>query len=390
MPRRQSSMTRLLPAGRPKAAGRSLADSLASALAEAIASGEVATGQMLPPERQLAGRHRVGRVTVRSALSRLVQRGLVDCIPGVGYVVARREAAEVDARPVGLVYGDLGGRTLAASRSVAAIEGRLAAAGRALLVGASGLTGDGEDGCIRRFRAAGAGALVVAPATSGARSAELEAWIRRGLPAVLEGHPGRWLLSDELAARCDQVDVDNRDGVRQAMDYLWSLGHRRFAFVSASPAEGSERTAAFAEFLRERGLAERPEWIQTGLGGSDAREAGREGFRRLQAAGEIPGAVVCPNDDLALGVIEAARGAGLHCPEDLSVTGFDNESVDGPAALAELTTVEFSREKLAAEIVRLLAAAAAGDERRGPERVRIPARLVVRKSCAATRVAAGA
>jgi GntR family transcriptional regulator, arabinose operon transcriptional repressor len=329
-------------------------------------------------------------VTVRSALARLVRDGLVNCVPGMGYVVSGQLAAPVEARPVGIIYADFGGRSLAASRSVGAIEAELARRGRALLVGASGLSAEGEDGCVRRFRAAGAGALVVAPATSGARSAELEKWIRRGLSVVLEGHPGRWLVPEALAARCDQVDIDNRGGVRQAMEYLWSLGHRRFAFVSASPAEGSERCAAFAEFIRERGLPKRPKWLLTGLGGADAREAGREGWRRLAAAGEPPTAVLCPNDDTALGVIEAARAAGVGCPEELSVTGFDNESVDGPAALRELTTVDFAREELARQVVRLLEAQAAGGQARRPEVVRIPAQLVVRKSCAAAAVAARA
>jgi GntR family transcriptional regulator of arabinose operon len=379
----------MLPPGRPSARGCStLAEALAADIAAAVARGAARVGELVPPERELAARHGVARATVRGALSRLVRDGLLECVPGVGYRVTGRRTRPADRRPVGLVYGDIGGRSLAASRSVAAIEAELAARGRALLVGASGLTGEGEDGCIRRFRWAGAGALVVVPATGGARSAELEAWIRRALPAVLEGHPGRWLLPDSLAARCDQVDVDNRGGLRQALEYLWGLGHRGFAFASPGPAEGSERLAAFAEFLRERGLPAGPERVLTGLAGSDARESGREGFRRLAAARRLPTAVVCPNDDIALGVIEAAREAGRRVPEDLSVVGFDNESVDGPAALAELTTVDFSRELLGQELVRLLEARFSGQRRR-PERVRLPAQLVVRRSCAAAKVAAG-
>ncbi|HOX05251.1 MAG TPA: GntR family transcriptional regulator [Planctomycetota bacterium] len=363
-------------------------ESLAASLSGAIGGGEIMPGEMLPPERALAARHRVGRVTVRTALRRLVRDGLAECVPGVGYVVSRREAVPVDARPVGLIYADLGGRTLAASRSVAAIEAELARRGRALLVGASGLTAAGEDACVRRFRAAGVGALVIAPATSGGASAELGNWIRQGLPTVLEGHPGRWLLPAALSARCDQLDTDNRGGVRQALEYLWSLGHRRVAFVSSSPAEGSERCAAFTEFLRERGLPDGPELVRAGLGGADPREAGREGWRRLAAAGEQPTAVLCPNDDTALGVVEAARSAGLRCPEELSVVGFGNESVDGPAAIRELTTVDFQRDELARQVARLLEAQQAGGRGRRPEQVRLPAQLVVRKSCAAAPAAA--
>ncbi|MCX7806344.1 MAG: LacI family transcriptional regulator [Planctomycetota bacterium] len=366
-------------------AGRaSLAEALAEEMAEAIARGKLRQGDLLPPERALAARHGISRVTVRAALSRLAVRGIIERLPAVGYAVAAPGGRLVNAGPVGLIYGDIGGRTLAASRSVGAIEAELARRGRALLVGASGLTGEGEDECIRRFRAAGARALVIAPAIYGTRPTELENWIRKGLPVVLEGHPGRWLLPETLAARCPQVDVDNRGGVRAVMEYLWGLGHRGFAFVSPSPAEGSERCAAFVEFLRERGISPRPESVLAGLPDADLRSAGREGFRRLyEADGTLPTAVVCPNDDVALGVIEAARAAGLRCPEDISVTGFGNESVDGPAALGELTTLEFSRDDLARHVVGILEIQMAGGASPRPARIRIPARLVVRRSCVA-------
>lgn len=387
MPRRAGRSRKLFPAGRPVAGSKSLAEALAGRLAAAIERGAVEVGELLPPERELAVRHRLGRVTVRTALGRLVRTGLIESRPGVGHMVVRREARAEDAGPVGLIYCDLHDLGASASKSVAAIEASLAKAGRALLISSSGLNAGREDDCIRRFRAAGASALVIVPATEGARSRELEKWIRRGRPAVLEGHPGRWLLPDELAARCDQVDVDNRGGLRLAAEHLAGLGHRRLGFISPMPASGSERHAAFKEIVNELGLEAREEWIAPGL--ESGRAGGRAAFERLAAGEELPTAVVAANDDTALGFIDAARGAGLDCPGDVSVTGFDNESAEGPGALAGLTTVDFSREELAREVVRLLTARSSGG-RRKPEKVSLPARLLVRKSCAAPKVGAGA
>jgi DNA-binding LacI/PurR family transcriptional regulator len=360
--------------------------SVAEALAAEIARGTVPTGDMLPPERELTARFHVARVTVRRALGQLVRDGLVRCSPGVGYVVTSLRPRRVDTRPVGLVYANLYRGGPGASRSVAALEARAALADRALLVGASGLAGAGEDACIRRFLAAGVGALVVVPAQHGEASHELEAWIGKGLPVVLEGHPGAWLLPARVSGRCDRVDVDNRGGIRAVMEHLLRLGHRDFAFVSVDPADYSERCAAFREFLAEHGLTARAEWVLTGLEseGRTLNDCGRAAFRTLAAGRRLPTAVVCSHDNIALGVIAAARAAGLACPADLSVTGFNNESAEGTSEITGLTTVDSSRTELADAVMRLLEAQASG-VRRKPEVVRLQAQLVVGRTCAVPR-----
>ncbi|MBX3245906.1 MAG: FadR family transcriptional regulator [Myxococcales bacterium] len=62
-------------------------DEIADALRSSLLSGEHPVGQRLPPERQLAERFGVNRVTIRSALGRLASEGLVRARQGSGYVV---------------------------------------------------------------------------------------------------------------------------------------------------------------------------------------------------------------------------------------------------------------------------------------------------------------
>jgi DNA-binding LacI/PurR family transcriptional regulator len=99
----------------------------------------------------------------------------------------------------------------------------------------------------------------------------------------------------------------------------------------------------------------------------------------LADAGSLPTAVFCTSDDVALGFIEAARAAGVSCPEDISVIGFGNESVRGAGALHELTTIDFSRELDVAQTLRMLEEQISG-QRTTPERRRVPVHLVVRSS----------
>jgi LacI family transcriptional regulator len=381
MAKRTGKPKELLPPGRPKAQGRLMLDSMAEALAAAIEAGGAKPGDLLPPERALAARHRIGRITVRAALRRLVAEGVLECCPRVGYRVHsfRRETAR--GRPVGLIRQDVSSSGRSPSKSLGAIEELLAGSGRGLLICSSRLDGRQEDDCIRRCRAAGASGLIITPATNGDASRELEAWIRSKLPVVLEGHPGRWLLPDELAERCDQVDIDNRGAVLKAVEHFRGLGHRRLGLFTSGQRPGSERAAAFEEALGAGGCSGQ-EWILTGL--TDGRSGGEEALRRMLAApeGARPTAAICSgSDEIALGLIAAARAAELRCPGDLSVIGFgDNRLVDDPAGLAELSALEFRQEDMAGTLVGLLLEQMAG-ARRAPRRERLPVELVVRASC---------
>jgi LacI family transcriptional regulator len=104
----------------------------------------------------------------------------------------------------------------------------------------------------------------------------------------------------------------------------------------------------------------------------------------LVAGGPLPDAVVCADDLIALGVTRACRAHGVAVPGRVQVTGFDNIDF---ARLGEpaLTTVDQPRDRIAAEAVRLLAAASdAGPADVTPARaaahIALAPRLVVRDS----------
>jgi LacI family transcriptional regulator len=68
-------------------------------------------------------------------------------------------------------------------------------------------------------------------------------------------------------------------------------------------------------------------------------------------AGTRPTAMIAANDVIALRFLDAARQAGVHIPEDLSLIGFDN---DPGALLAGLTTIERPTEALGEALARVL------------------------------------
>jgi len=357
--------------------GKTLTQAVVSDLMKLIGRGDVDIGELLPPERQLAATYNVSRVTIRAALKGLVRYGMLDRRPAVGYVVSKREPNNLQTAPVALIYRDFHQLGSGTSKSVPAIENELAKNGRALLIGSSGLDGEREDACIQRFRAAGVGGLVVSPATQGKHSRELETWIKEGKPVVLEGHPCSWLLPDKLAEQCDQIDIDNEVGIREAVRYLVGLGHTSFGFLLAGSGAHSERYEVFRNVMAEQGPSLQDEWIHLDLESGGA--GGATGYALLHETGHMPTAVICGDDDTASGFINAAQADGLVCPDKVSVVGFGNESSEGSKASESLTTIDYSREELAREIVRLMNKTPLNE--RHPEKIRLAPKLLVRTSC---------
>lgn len=112
-------------------------------------------------------------------------------------------------------------------------------------------------------------------------------------------------------------------GAAEAAGHLADLGHRRIALVRglASFRSSSVRGKGFLDALAERGIPMDPAYdIQGGY----TFESGVEAGHALLSLPQPPTAIFTLNDDMALGVMQAARDRGLELPRDLSVVGYDD------------------------------------------------------------------
>ncbi|MFC3998899.1 LacI family DNA-binding transcriptional regulator [Nocardiopsis sediminis] len=204
-------------------------------------------------------------------------------------------------------------------------------------------------------------------------AAEIEA-LSGGVPVV---------LVNREATGTDTVLADATDGLRQALDYLTALGHRRIAYVQGSPRSWSN--AHRVEVVRH--LADTHD-LELELLGSQAETVagGTAAAARVVASGAT--AVIAHNDLVALGVITGARTLGVRVPDDLSVVGMDDipfAAVSQPT----LTSIAVPMGRAGSLALRMLDQAMAGDGA-GPRCLRLPTQLVVRGSTrpAAARVPA--
>jgi DNA-binding LacI/PurR family transcriptional regulator len=118
------------------------------------------------------------------------------------------------------------------------------------------------------------------------------------------------------------VWLDDRKAAVEATRYLLSLGHRTVHYLAIpSSTRTSQRQAGWRQALEEAG-APAPAPVQCGW----TPRSGYQTGQRLAADPEVT-AVLCGNDDLALGVMRALHAAGLSIPGDVSVVGFDDTPV---------------------------------------------------------------
>lgn len=117
--------------------------------------------------------------------------------------------------------------------------------------------------------------------------------------------------------------TDDRHGGRLAAAHLADLGHVRLGYISgpAGFRSSHERRAGFEEGLREQGL-HLP--ATNAVEGAYTFESGSAAAQFLLMLEPRPTAIFAGNDEMAAGVLHAARAAGLTVPDDLSVVGFDD------------------------------------------------------------------
>jgi len=156
-------------------------------------------------------------------------------------------------------------------------------------------------------------------------------------------------------APADHVMVDNVEGARLATQHLLSLGRRRVAAIGrqhrASSGTAQLRLLGYQLALQQAGRPLDDDLVV--VSDSYHRADGRAAMERLLDGRELPDAVFCFNDLLALGAMRALSERGLHVPDDVAVVGFDDIE-DGRYAVPSLSTVSPNKEQIARYAVDLL------------------------------------
>jgi LacI family transcriptional regulator len=213
------------------------------------------------------------------------------------------------------------------------------------------------------------GILLVAPRSD----SPLIRWVvEQGIPAVVVGS---WL--PDLPVSC--VEVDNEGAVRDGVRYLIEQGHRRIGMVAGPLHQTSavQRERGYLRALEEAGIPFEPHWLYRG---DYTADSGRFGVLTLLQSDPNLTAVVCGNDRVAIGALQALQEQGVQVPERVSILGFD-DLLEGTLTTPRLTTIHHPRHEIGYMAAQLLLERL--NQPDAPvERKMVPAYLVVRESVA--------
>lgn len=179
------------------------------------------------------------------------------------------------------------------------------------------------------------------------------------------------------------VMLDNAGAVRRGVDHLVAHGHRRIAALGSYHREFNpdERVQTIPKALAEHGIDLPDAYVHAV---PPTREAAYALTHELLELPEPPTALFAPTGSMATGAYRALRELGLSVPADISLLAFDDYPWMG-LVQPGIDTLAQPVDALARESVRVLFDRIGADPLPPPERIRIPAELLVRGSVAPPR-----
>jgi LacI family transcriptional regulator len=173
------------------------------------------------------------------------------------------------------------------------------------------------------------------------------------------------------------VTTDDYSGAGMAVEHLLALGRKRIACVSGPPAVSTNkaRHSGYTDALIRHGILPDPA-LSAEVSPTEA--GGREAMERFMRLDNLPDAVFCFSDLMAIGVMEVCLERGIRIPEDLALAGYADLDYSGVLRVP-LTSVRQPRNEIGLAAAELLFARLDGQK---PENagMKLPVELVIRES----------
>lgn len=195
------------------------------------------------------------------------------------------------------------------------------------------------------------------------------------------------VLVDAYHKHFDSIYIDNVAGASAATQHLIGLGHKKIGMLSANadspPAR--KRLDGFLMAMKEHDLEVKPGYVRASTSSTldgFTKETGAELMQEFLAMGRArPTALFVSSDIQAAGALQAIARAGLRCPDDIALVGFDDIEL---ASYLQLTTVRQPMYEMGALAMETLFRRIK-EPHAAPKEERFMPKLVIRSSCGASR-----
>ncbi|HEY0829074.1 MAG TPA: GntR family transcriptional regulator [Bacilli bacterium] len=350
----------------------------------------------IPSENEFASQFGVSRITVKNALSELIEEGLIFRVQGKGSFVSpdisgepliyRSEPTNNKSKPL-IAYLMPRLDNMFTAQLLSGVESELSKQGYRLLFCRTHDSQETEKEMLREVIQLGVKGIIIFPVEGETYSEEILRLTLSEFPLVVVD---RYLRGIETNCVCS----DNVEGAREATSHLVSLGHTRIGFISTA----YQGTTSIEDRLTgyEKALADHNihidhslrlvhfdnEQVNTILHEGIPDELVKHEMQSFLKKNPDMTAVFAINSAVGLTIIEAATEIGIRVPDDLSVVFFDNYELSALSSIPP-TCVSQQEKELGKEAARLLVSII-DNPKQERRKILLPTKLIVRKSTAST------
>lgn len=198
-----------------------------------------------------------------------------------------------------------------------------------------------------------------------------------GIPYVLVN---RLILNPKMGSNIDSVSLDNYGGSYKMATHLCRLGHTRISIITGDMQSSTAimRTRGAKDAFSEFDITIPPKWL---VEGGYSKDKAYLAAKVVLKQKDRPTAILAQDDNMALGVREAAFEAGLRIPEDLAIVGFNDINISSLTGI-ELTTVSQNQYNMGIASARMLINKLQHSDHPGlSNNIVMETDIVIRKSC---------
>ena len=321
-------------------------------LEKQIKSGAFRPGEKLPSENELSVRYQVSRQTVRSALAILEEQGLTYARHGSGTFVSELTRPFSQSRNIAVITTYLSDYIF--PRVIQGVDQVLTEEGYSIILKNTKNSRSMEARILEELRKKDIDGLIIEPSKSQIFCKHMhlyETLDSCSIPYVF--------IQGSYAQMKDKPHIlmDDCKGGYLVTRHLIEQGRTSLVGIfKADDFQGQERHKGYVQALREAGIPYDPDmviWYYT-------EDRKMHPYMKLSQLLEnrkerFFDGVVAYNDQIAIDVIRAIEEAGLICPQDVAVTGYDDSYLASTCKIP-LTTIAHPQEKLGSMAAELLLA----------------------------------
>ncbi|MBU9721012.1 MULTISPECIES: GntR family transcriptional regulator [Bacillaceae] len=317
-----------------------------------ILDGTYVPNQKINSENELMKEFGVSRHTIRVAVGELVNEGWLYREQGAGTFCADRKTNEkkpkTNKKNIAIITTFISDYIFPSI--IRGAESYLSERGYNVSIYSTNNNIDSEKRVLESILSQDVDGVIVEPTKSAFTNPNINYYFnleRMNIPYIMIN-----AFYEELEPLCLVMD-DEKGGYAQT-EHLIELGHKNIVgFFQTDDTQGVKRMKGYIKAHRKHQVPINPNYIISFFSEEKKTKPHEELEKLLSASADVPTAIVCYNDELAVSLLDITRNRKLNIPKDISIVGYD-DSFLAEATEVKLTTVKHPKMEMGEEAARMI------------------------------------